>query len=185
MSADIKSVVLETTHISKNFSLQLDESMEISWPAQLFANVCFVAGDTTKKNCLSCKAWPDKNNRGVNVLGHIGISWKKRIKVGNMREWWSCSHDGTYQVKERNPDVIFTHCFLLLAHFSAKWVVCKDGLHGRYSHHYLNALNARMQGWNENLPTSPDQRNGSSNMWQLERFPLTKKWQDVDTATLS
>lgn len=49
MSADIKSVVLETTHISKNFSLQLDESMEISGPAQLFANVCFLAGDTTKK----------------------------------------------------------------------------------------------------------------------------------------
>lgn len=130
-----------------------------------------------------------KNNRGVNRGEFFGSHLEKREL-----KWETCTSDGAAatvgltkgflrRVKKRNPDLIITHCFLQLGQVSAKWAVCEDGLHGRYSHH-LNTLNAPMQGWNENLPTSTDQRNGSSNMWQLERFPLTKKWQDVDTATL-
>lgn len=60
--------------------------------------------------------------------------------------------------------------------------------------HHLNELNTRMQGRNENLLTSTDKINGFCSkvqLWQqhvesgnLEMFPLTKKWQDVNTAAL-
>lgn len=68
MSADIESVVLETIHISKNFFLQLDESVEISWPAQLIANVCFVMGISPKKT--ACLARHDqKKQKGSKFFG--------------------------------------------------------------------------------------------------------------------
>ena len=59
---------------------------------------------------------------------------------------------------------------------------------------HLNELNTRMQGRNENRLTSTDKINGfrsKVHLWQqhmesgnLEMFPLTKKWQDVNTAAL-
>ena len=60
--------------------------------------------------------------------------------------------------------------------------------------HYRNELNTRMQGQNENLLTSTDKINGfrsKMQLWQqhvesgkLEMFPLTNKWQGVNTAAL-
>lgn len=60
--------------------------------------------------------------------------------------------------------------------------------------HHLNELNTRMQGRNENLLTSTDKINGFHSkvlLWlqhvesgNLEMFPLTNKWQDVNTAAL-
>ena len=60
--------------------------------------------------------------------------------------------------------------------------------------HHLNELSTRMQGRNENLVTSTDKINGFRSkvqLWQqhvengnLKMFPLTNKWQDVNTAAL-
>ena len=60
--------------------------------------------------------------------------------------------------------------------------------------YYLNDLNTRMQGRNENLLTSTDKINGfrfKVQLWQqrvesgnLEMFPLTNKLQGVNTAAL-
>ena len=60
--------------------------------------------------------------------------------------------------------------------------------------YYLNELNTRMQGRNENLLTSTDKINRfrfKVQLWQqhvesgnLEMFPLTNKWQGVNTAAL-
>ena len=60
--------------------------------------------------------------------------------------------------------------------------------------HYLNELNTRMQGRKENLLTSTDKINEfcfKEQLWQqrvesgyLEMFPLTNKWQGVNTAAL-
>ena len=60
--------------------------------------------------------------------------------------------------------------------------------------HHLNEMNTRMQGRNENLLTSTDKINGfrsKVHLWQqhvestnLDMFPLTKKWHDVNTASL-
>ena len=60
--------------------------------------------------------------------------------------------------------------------------------------HHLNELNTRMQGRNDNLLTSADKINGfrsKVHLWQqhvesgnLEVFPFTKKWQNVQAAAL-
>ena len=59
---------------------------------------------------------------------------------------------------------------------------------------HLNELNTRMQGRNENLLTNTDKINGFRSkvqLWQqhvestnLGMFPLTHKWQGVNTAAL-
>ena len=60
--------------------------------------------------------------------------------------------------------------------------------------YFLNELNTRMQGRNENLLTSTDKTNGFRSkvqLWQqhvesgnLEMFPLTYKWLGVNTTAL-
>lgn len=72
-SADIESVVLEKIRISKKFTLQLDESTDISGHAQLLANVRFVDGDAIRENFLFCKALPEKNKWRGNFSGHNRI----------------------------------------------------------------------------------------------------------------
>ena len=55
MYVDIETIVLEKIRIGKHFSLQLDEYTDISKNVQLLANVCFVDGDTIRKNFLLYK----------------------------------------------------------------------------------------------------------------------------------
>uniref|UniRef100_A0A8C5PAU3 DUF4371 domain-containing protein n=1 Tax=Leptobrachium leishanense TaxID=445787 RepID=A0A8C5PAU3_9ANUR len=120
MSADIESVVLEKIRISEKFALQLDESTDISGHAQLLANVCFVDGDAIRENFFFCKALPEKTT-GEEIfrvtseyLEQGGLKWENctsvctdgaAAMVGRTKGFVS-------RVKERNPDVIVTHCFL-------------------------------------------------------------------------
>ena len=120
MSADIENVVLEKIRISKKFALQLDESTDISGHAQLLANARFVDGDIIRENFFFCKILP-KTTTGEEIfrvtseyLEQGGLKWENCMSVctdgaaamvGRIKGFVS-------RVKERNPDVILTHCFI-------------------------------------------------------------------------
>uniref|UniRef100_A0A670JTK9 Uncharacterized protein n=1 Tax=Podarcis muralis TaxID=64176 RepID=A0A670JTK9_PODMU len=120
MSADIESVVLEKIHSSEKFALQLDESTDISGHAQLLANVRFVDGDAIRENFFFCKALPEKAT-GEEIfrvtseyLEQGGLKWENCISVCTDGAAAMVGHTKGFvsRVKERNPNVILTHCFL-------------------------------------------------------------------------
>lgn len=120
MSADIESVVLEKIHSSEKFALQLDESTDISGHAQLLANVRFVDGDAIRENFFFCKALPEKAT-GEEIfrvtseyLEQGGLKWENCTSVCTDGAAAMVGHTKGFvsRVKERNPDVIVTHCFL-------------------------------------------------------------------------
>ncbi|XP_056302924.1 SCAN domain-containing protein 3-like [Danio aesculapii] len=120
MSTDIESHVLEKIRISRKFALQVDESTDISGHSQLLANVRFVDGDSIRENFLFCKALPEKTT-GEEIfrvtsqyLDQGGLTWENctsvctdgaAAMVGRTKGFVS-------RVKEKNPDLIVTHCFL-------------------------------------------------------------------------
>ncbi|XP_077598774.1 SCAN domain-containing protein 3-like [Stigmatopora nigra] len=120
MSTDIESHVLEKIRISRKFALQVDESTDISGHSQLLANVRFVDGDAIRENFLFCKTLPEKTT-GEEIfrvtseyLDQGGLTWENctsvctdgaAAMVGRTKGFVS-------RVKERNPDLIITHCFL-------------------------------------------------------------------------
>ncbi|XP_053568057.1 SCAN domain-containing protein 3-like [Bombina bombina] len=120
MSADIESVVLEKIHISGKFALQLDESTDISGHAQLLANVRFLDGDAIRENFLFCKALPEKTT-GEEIfrvtsdyLEQGGLKWENCTSVCTDRAAAMVGRTKGFvsRVKEKQPDVIVTHCFL-------------------------------------------------------------------------
>ena len=120
MSADIESVVLDKIRISNKFALQLDESTDISGHAQLLANMCFFNENTIRENFLFCKTLPEKTT-GEEIFRVTS----KYLEKGGLK-WGNCTGvctDGAVamvgrtkgfvsRVKDKNPDVIITHCFL-------------------------------------------------------------------------
>ncbi|XP_073414158.1 zinc finger BED domain-containing protein 5-like [Dendrobates tinctorius] len=288
MSADIETVVLEKVRISKKFALQLDESTDISGHCQLLANVRFLDVEAIRENFLFCKALPEKSTGEVifqvtsEYLDKSGLTWENctgvctdgaAAMVGRIKGFVS-------RVKERNPDVLVTHCFLhrealvaktlpadlapvlddvvrivnfvktrplrcrlfaslctemgaehkiLLLHTEVRWLsrgkvlarvyelreelkifltnersdysklLASDEWCAKLAYladifQYLNELNTRMQGRNENLLTSTDKMNGfhlKVQLWQqhvqggnLQMFPLTEKLHDDNTAAM-
>ncbi|XP_035230542.1 zinc finger BED domain-containing protein 5-like [Stegodyphus dumicola] len=120
MSADIESVVLEKIRISEKFALQLDESTDISGHAQLLANVHFVDADAIRENFFFCKVLPEKTT-GEEIfwvtseyLEQGGLKWENCTSVctDGAAAMVGCTKGFVSRVKERNPDVIITHCFL-------------------------------------------------------------------------
>ena len=80
MSADIESIVLEKMRISGKFTLQLDESTDISGHAQLLANVRFVDGDTIRENVRFCKACQKKQQERESFGSHQNILSKEDLR---------------------------------------------------------------------------------------------------------
>ncbi|XP_027028706.2 SCAN domain-containing protein 3-like [Tachysurus fulvidraco] len=119
MSADIETVVLEKMRISKKFALQL-ESTDISGHRQLLANTRFVDGEAIIENFLFCKTLPEKST-GEEIfqvtseyLDKSGLTWENCIGVSTdgAAAMVGCTKGFVSRVKEKNPDVIVTHCFL-------------------------------------------------------------------------
>ncbi|CAL9694249.1 unnamed protein product [Knipowitschia caucasica] len=120
MSADIETIVLEKICISKTFALQLDESTHISGHAQLLANGRFVDGDVIIENFLFCKSLPEKTT-GEEIfrvtseyLEQGGLKWQNCVSVctDGAAAMLGRTKGFVSRVKERNPAVIVTHCFL-------------------------------------------------------------------------
>ena len=120
MSADIESVVINKIKTGGKFALQLDESTDVSGHAQLLANVRFIDGDIIRENYLFCKQLPGKTT-GEEVfrvtseyLEQCNLSWENCVSVCTDG---AASMTGRYKgfvsrVKEVNPNVMATHCFL-------------------------------------------------------------------------
>jgi len=120
MSTDIKSHVLEKIRISRKLALQVDESTDISGHSQLLANVRFVGGNAIRENFLFCKALPEKTT-GEEIfrvtsqyLDQEGLKWENCTSVCTDGAAAMVGHTKGFlsRVKERNPDLIVTHCFL-------------------------------------------------------------------------
>ncbi|XP_037115405.1 zinc finger BED domain-containing protein 5-like [Syngnathus acus] len=120
MSADIEKTVLEKLHISGKFALQIDESTDISGHAQLLANVRFVDGDTIRENFLFCKELPGRTT-GEEIFRVVseyieqgGLKWQDCVSVctDGAAAMLGRTKGFVNRVKEQNPKVIATHCFL-------------------------------------------------------------------------
>ena len=119
MSANIEKRVSESMKNSK-FAIQVDESTDISGKAQLLAYIRFIHNDEIITQFLFCKEL-EKHTRGQDIfqtlseyLEKVEISWDSCIgictdgapcMIGNVRGLAAL-------IKQKNPDVISTHCFL-------------------------------------------------------------------------
>ncbi|XP_034021474.1 SCAN domain-containing protein 3 [Thalassophryne amazonica] len=120
ISEDIETVVFEKMHISRKFALQLDETTDLSGNCQLLANVRFVDGEAIRENFLFCKALPEKST-GEEIfrvtseyLDKGGLAWENCTGVctDGAAAMVGRSKGFVSRVKEINPNVIVTHCFL-------------------------------------------------------------------------
>ena len=137
MSTDIENHVLEKIRISRKFALQLDESTDISGHSQLLANVRFADGNTFRENFLFCKALPEKTTAEEifrvtsECLDQGGLAWENCISVctDGAAAMVGRTKGIVSRVKERNPDLIVTHCFCtvrpsLLRLYQQNWFLC-------------------------------------------------------------
>ena len=88
----------------------------------------FVDGDTIRENFLFCKALPQKTT-GEEIfrvtseyLKKGGLKWENCTSVctDGAAAMVGCTKGFVSRVKEKNPDVIITHCFLLREALIAK-----------------------------------------------------------------
>ena len=120
MSVDIENNILEKVRSSGRFALQVDESTDISGHGQLLANVRFINGDAITKNFLFCKRLP-VNTTGEEIFRVTsdyfeqgGLEWKNCISICTDG---AAAMVGRYKgfvsrIREKQPEVIITHCFL-------------------------------------------------------------------------
>ncbi len=118
LSNNISGILFEILQNS-NFVLQVDESTDITGKAQLLAFVRFENGEIME-NYFCCKELPE-TTKGHDVfiilssyLESCGLSWNICIEICTDG---APSVTGSVQgfvlhVKEKNPEVITTHCFL-------------------------------------------------------------------------
>ncbi|XP_067939587.1 zinc finger BED domain-containing protein 5-like [Watersipora subatra] len=120
MSTDIESHVLEKTRISRKFALQVDESTDISGHSQLLANVRFVDENAIRETSHFARHC-QKKTPGEEIfrvtsqyLNHGGLTWENCISVctDGAAAMVGCTKGFVSRAKEKNPDLIVTHCFL-------------------------------------------------------------------------
>jgi hypothetical protein len=119
MSHDIEDVLSEILK-NTNFALQVDESTDITSKAQHLTFVRFGNKGAIMENFCCCKELPEttKSQDIFNILSSdlecCGLSWSRCVGI--------CTDGGPSMigsikgfvtlVKEKNTDVITTHCFL-------------------------------------------------------------------------
>jgi hypothetical protein len=87
MSSDIQKEVAEKLHDGKKFSLQLDESTDISQKCQLLSYIRFLDGDSVVEQFLSCTELPvmstglDIYNSMTAMLEENKLCWGNCIAV--------------------------------------------------------------------------------------------------------
>ena len=105
---------------NNNFALQVDESTDITGKAQLLAFVRFENEGEIMENYFCCKELPE-TTKGYDVFNILSsymescnLSWNRCVgictdgapsMIGSVQGFVS-------RVKEKNPEVITTHCFL-------------------------------------------------------------------------
>lgn len=120
MSEDIDQNVTKTLQKINFFSLQIDESTDISKKSQLLAFVRFINDNRIMEQFLFCQEF-ETTRAGQDIFNIVNtyfevrnISWKKCIGICTD----GCpSMMGKFKgfiahAKKQNPEIIFTHCFL-------------------------------------------------------------------------
>ena len=120
MSEDIEQNLSEKLRMSGRFSLQIDESTDISGAAQLLANVRYVDGDSIKETFLFCKEMENHTTGEEifrvtdNYLKEKSLTWDMCVSVctdgaacmtGRVRGFIA-------KVKTENPKIVTNHCIL-------------------------------------------------------------------------
>ena len=119
VSVDIETIVLEKIRIGKHFSLQLDEYTDIRKNVQFLANVRFVNGDVIRENFLFCKTLVKTTREEIFCITteypeNGNLQWEYFISICTDGAAAMVGQNKALvnRVKERNQNVIFTHCFL-------------------------------------------------------------------------
>lgn len=119
MGTDIVAQVVEKLRAG-DFSLQLDESTDISGQAQLVAFARYVDSDDIKEHVLFWKRL-EGTTKGRDIFNTVnsffldnGISWKSCTSVCTDA---AAAMTGrvkglSVHIKEENPDVLWTHCVI-------------------------------------------------------------------------
>jgi len=120
MSKDIEENVQEKLQNTSYFALQVDESTDISGKAQLLAFIRFVNDDDITENFFCCKELPE-TTKGQDVfntmtayLESLNLNWHLCVGIctDGAPPMTGCLKGFAALVKEVNPNVVCTHCFL-------------------------------------------------------------------------
>ncbi len=119
LSNNISGILSEILQ-NNNFALQVDETIDITGTAQLLAFVRFENEGEIMENFLCCKELPE-TTKGHNIFNILSsylkscdLSWNQCVgictdgapsMIGSVQGFIS-------RVKEKNSEVITTHCFL-------------------------------------------------------------------------
>jgi hypothetical protein len=120
MSEDIEENVVEKLKQSKKFALQVDESTDISGKAQLLGFVRFTENEEILENFLFCKELSE-TTKGLDVFDVVtsylesnSLSWSgcEGVCTDGAPSMVGCLKGFVTLVKQINPNVVTTHCFL-------------------------------------------------------------------------
>ncbi|XP_047480177.1 SCAN domain-containing protein 3-like [Penaeus chinensis] len=120
MSAYIQDQVVNKLKASQSFSLQVDESTDISGQAQLVSFVRYIDEDDIKEHILFCKKMEEHTTGEAifNVINQFfteqGLGWKSCMSMCTDA---AASMTGKVKglvarIKKENPDVEWTHCII-------------------------------------------------------------------------
>ncbi|XP_066945206.1 zinc finger MYM-type protein 6-like [Macrobrachium rosenbergii] len=120
MSGDIKEQVVAAIKESGKFSLQLDESTDVSDDAQLLVYVRYQGKSDIEENFLFCKrletttTGEDLFKLVDNFIKEEGLKWDQCYSVcsDGAPAMLGARQGFTARVKQVNPTVIVTHCLL-------------------------------------------------------------------------
>ena len=118
ISANIKEQLISSIKKGREFSLQIDESTDISDDAQLLVYVRYLGENTLEEEFLFCKAL-ETTMRGEDMfsdsfMNKEGLEWRNCSSIcsdGAPAMLGSCK-GFTARVKEINPTVLISHCFV-------------------------------------------------------------------------
>ena len=119
MFQDVESQVIASIKEAKCFVIQLDESTDITGKARLLTFIWFVCKEDIIEIFLFCKLLPETRGQDIfevvdNYFSSNDLSWKSCISIctdgapsmsGSLK-WFIAL------AKQKNPVIVFTHCFL-------------------------------------------------------------------------
>jgi hypothetical protein len=119
MSQDVESQVLANVE-ANFFAIQLDKSTDITGKAQLLAFNRSVCNGDIIEQFLFCKPLPE-TSKGQDILDVVNsyfnshdLSWKSCISIcmGGAPSMLGSLKGFVTLAKQKNPGIVFTHCFL-------------------------------------------------------------------------